>query len=952
MTLRASCGFLPSCLISFYYLLEVCFWTDQLNSRMYVCFLPTSCKMHPLSQPFLLLSIVIAPFLLALASASNILVTPVSLRQIPFSLIETRLHSRSQLLPAESSHIVYEVTPEGVLVGHNVNLNLVSDTVPLADLPNKPPLSYSFNGNDQIQSPSNAHIRQGKGFTVVYDNEHGSVVNVWSDHIFLEPLNEEDYPGILVNTHGTSFGTRGQGFKLESHNKQIEIEGAVADDFLNSTLKQSGSCRLVEIAVAFDNKFCALFGNSKSKAMAYVQATLNYADYIFKRDTCHSIILVHVEAHCEDPSDPYRPLSQFGGIPENQRSMHILDGFRKYWQAERVPVHRDLAYFFSGFEEDTGTAGRAAISAACGPFGYGWVELGDGPTLVHEIGHNLGANHESAGIMRGVIMRGAPVFFSSKSISQINTYLSSSFSTCIDRSPAQCGSSCPGKCINNRCVALYDDSTPKGLIPCILVDRLYKCTNSMPFGSRTLFYGEDCPAVYGFLQPLSQQRKERYNVFCCEPPSRTSSERVVPFTYSFIQLTLNGNSRIPFYINTPSDIQTAILMSTKLVPSCVSPTKSKSSSPTTIPPTTTAKTRATTTTRATTRTTTRATTINTTVTRATTTTTTLPTTTAERKTTMTTTKTTTTSPRTTTTISTTTNLFTAQSTTSTKLITTSTARASTSTRAARTRTTKRKTTRTTPPPTTKRTRTKNMTRNRTTIRTTTRGPTTKRTRNRSRTRNRTFTISTTRAPTTTGVMKTSATTLIATRKTTTTPTTSTTSTIRETTKQMSPTSFAPGTCGANIVAPDTLVCSAVSGVLTVHGFGYISVRIEQRDGVFRGTLGTHGYLRMKEVSLKFSTNRYLGSSGYSDSRILRGNSQKLVTTKEDAFAISGPAGGYPCCGSRIYLYISLRACQDKACFSGRVTVSTSIFCGNPCRNTSWGKTKPFSSQQSCPFCSL
>lgn len=105
------------------------------------------------------------------------------------------------------------------------------------------------------------------------------------------------------------------------------------------------------------------------RATTCVQATRNYANFVYERDTSHSVVLVHVEAQCCDPSDPYRRLSQFGGMPVSQRSGHILNGFLNSWNTNRASMHRDLAYFFSGFEEDTGSIGRASIGAATTSFG-------------------------------------------------------------------------------------------------------------------------------------------------------------------------------------------------------------------------------------------------------------------------------------------------------------------------------------------------------------------------------------------------------------------------------------------------------------------------------------------------------------------------------------------------------------------------------------------------------
>lgn len=348
--------------------------------------------------------ILLAALLLVICRAQQ-LQSPLTRRALPASTVRRRA-GLPDAPPARLASFVYEVDEAGTLTGDGLHVNLLSAT---RLLPAAPEGTYSLNGNAAVRALPTAHVRQGAGWTVVWD-DRGDVVNVWNDRLFLEPLDTVQYPGVFVDTSARR-GSRFAGQLERPALRKTSLGETELELLPNLTSRQSGGCRRIEVAVAFDNQFCALFGSAEERAVAYVQATFNYANFVYERDMCHSIVLVHVEAHCGDPNDPYRRLSQFGGMPASQRSTYILNGFVEFWNANRASVHRDLAYFFSGFEEDTGTIGVASVGAACTSFGYGWVELGDGPVLVHELGHNLGAPHDASGIMAARLDRAAPVVF-------------------------------------------------------------------------------------------------------------------------------------------------------------------------------------------------------------------------------------------------------------------------------------------------------------------------------------------------------------------------------------------------------------------------------------------------------------------------------------------------------------------------------------------------------------
>lgn len=516
-------------------------------------------------------------------------ISSISGQRIPTRIIELfvrKLHSSGQSR-VDPERLVYEIANDGFLRGADLDIDIFRKTRPLneSDL-----FTYSFNG-EAGQRLRGSEIREGAGITVLLDGKRRNILNIWGQRLFLTPLNSAIYPGIFINIHSS--------LRLDNNVASQGAYLANREDFdtkrpdksvVNPTLRQAGSCasgttHYVEIAIAFDNSFCKLFSNSQAAASAYVQSVINEADVVYRRDTCVSVALVHLEAHCEDPSDPYSSLSNLQGSSTESKGSKILDGFRSVWESSRSQVQRDVAMFFSGFEDGTSTAGIAFIAAACGSAGYGWVERGTVSTFVHELGHTLSCSHTSDGIMKGSSSSSEPMFFSSYSVSQITNYIdgsSSQGSGCIESSKPQCDSKCPGKCVKGQCIRMYSGSASPELVPCTPVEGTYLCTEQRTFsefgGSYT--FGVECPAGFDMVK----RDRADINVFCCLPPSESRTEGVVARENAFVSLIV-GDQSIPGYVSDPSLITQTVLMKSRLVPSCTTSPGSQSSPPTE-PPTT------------------------------------------------------------------------------------------------------------------------------------------------------------------------------------------------------------------------------------------------------------------------------------------------------------------------------------------------------------------------------
>lgn len=187
--------------------------------------------------------------------------------------------------------------------------------------------------------------------------------------------------------------------------------------------REKQPARLVELALAYDNTFCAAHGNNATKATTVVTTTALSTNEAYERSTCLRFQVVHVEGHCEDPDDPYALLAAMAGrIP----SEDILIGFQSVWNVNRTHILRDLSFFFTGFKDNSIHLGRAFIGAACWlEFAYGWVERANVAILAHELGHSVGCRHTEDGLMRGAYPNNgdsAALRFSNVSVNEIVTF--------------------------------------------------------------------------------------------------------------------------------------------------------------------------------------------------------------------------------------------------------------------------------------------------------------------------------------------------------------------------------------------------------------------------------------------------------------------------------------------------------------------------------------------------
>lgn len=194
--------------------------------------------------------------------------------------------------------------------------------------------------------------------------------------------------------------TKFEGLCAEVHLDSAEIEPAqerASEPQGEAGTAAAAGLRVFELAVDADVEFFLTYG---SDATAEIEATLNMVDGIFEAEIGLTIDLVSVNVWQSEP-DPYSATD--GSI--------LLNELRFHWNTNHGGITRDAAHLFTGKNLDSNTVGMAYVDVVCNSPSFSYAVSQDlnsdvlMPLLVaHELGHNLGANHDLSGSTPRYIM--------------------------------------------------------------------------------------------------------------------------------------------------------------------------------------------------------------------------------------------------------------------------------------------------------------------------------------------------------------------------------------------------------------------------------------------------------------------------------------------------------------------------------------------------------------------
>lgn len=186
--------------------------------------------------------------------------------------------------------------------------------------------------------------------------------------------------------------------------------------------------RRIDLATDADYEYYSLYG---ANVNSQIQGVVNQIDGIYKPELGLTVRIVY-QSVWSTISDPYT----------FSDSAALLNQFRNYWNANRGDVGRDTAHLFTGRDMDGDIIGRAYMGVLCNNAGSSYGVSQDfflmAKLVAHEVGHNLGANHDdevsppastcngSGTIMCSAIQGNGPNSFSSRSKSDISTHVSQS----------------------------------------------------------------------------------------------------------------------------------------------------------------------------------------------------------------------------------------------------------------------------------------------------------------------------------------------------------------------------------------------------------------------------------------------------------------------------------------------------------------------------------------------
>lgn len=380
-------------------------------------------------SPFLSISLLLLTALVAAApsvTTSSQFIKLTSGDSIPLTAVSAHFHSDPD---TDISKQLYEINDSFLLSGHDRALSLNDLTLARGVISDHVP-SVTVNGIRREKVTADGFVRSGNGYTVAHMGD-GRVVGVWGNGLSLQPVDYANYPGLFINSHKLEEGDLKMNADVMYPEKSVsngdfEVQEASFDtdteDSLSSVASQETKCgsppvlKIVEVAVTFDSQFCAQHGHDEVAAVIAIGAAFKVAGEPYENQTCIRLKVVNIEAHCEDPDDPFEGFSR-------KLTGDLLGDFRNMWANTRTSLHRDIAVYIPGYRIKTATSGVAWVGGAClEESGYAWAIL-EPLVLAHEIGHLLNGKHVKRGLMKKSWNSGDKLFFSRKSLREINNFI-------------------------------------------------------------------------------------------------------------------------------------------------------------------------------------------------------------------------------------------------------------------------------------------------------------------------------------------------------------------------------------------------------------------------------------------------------------------------------------------------------------------------------------------------
>lgn len=215
--------------------------------------------------------------------------------------------------------------PEEHVLGLDARKNLMVGqggfTLPLASLQERRVVPASlktlFMENGEHVDPSSAqpevYRMSSDEFIDTYRGD--TLLGIDGPETLIRPVNLEAYPGVYVYTFDPNAKVKDADIDpiLTVPDGDVLDETVLAARNANFTMNKVAALQTcggntkhwVELAVAFDNSLCAIYGNSYTDTVSALRSMVDEANGAYAKGTCVEIFITHFDGFCNSSDDPY-----------------------------------------------------------------------------------------------------------------------------------------------------------------------------------------------------------------------------------------------------------------------------------------------------------------------------------------------------------------------------------------------------------------------------------------------------------------------------------------------------------------------------------------------------------------------------------------------------------------------------------------------------------------------
>lgn len=313
---------------------------------------------------------------------------------------------------------------------------LTSETTisPWENLPTK-----SLDNNPSFERSYKYHtLKHGHGYTFVFERKSGTLIAAWGPALQMHPVDRSRYPAVFLNVAavGSPIYISTEGHREDRVARFLSKSAAKNMQYMALNLTQrKRNCEkmwTVVVHADHDEAFRNKHGGSASKAESALDALLAQVSQMFENLVCVSIFST---AYTEQAIKNVPVLRQGCSLPDGVAicDMNAIDMMNfTYHKISGTDLsnylhNKDLniKILFTESTDDSPLFGTTFQSQVCGiTRSIGWVKNANAAALAHEIGHMLGAQHATEGVMASDVHSTEELTLSPKSIAEIDQFIS------------------------------------------------------------------------------------------------------------------------------------------------------------------------------------------------------------------------------------------------------------------------------------------------------------------------------------------------------------------------------------------------------------------------------------------------------------------------------------------------------------------------------------------------